>query len=159
MSNKLSACSNQVSSQSYTHICFILGKQVIIEITWISTTHYLKWTHRCQQLKLQEFSAENSTWISTPYAPLLFTNEGIQEATLSSPDNNVLINFLGTLELLEQEMCSLLWAESCGRCASCKPVALQMCGPPRTGGLYLSKELFNTTRRALMKIEGVFFFS
>ena len=33
--------------------------------------------------------------------PLLFTNEGIQEAMLPSPDNNVLINFVGTLEFLE----------------------------------------------------------
>lgn len=156
MSNKLSACSDQVSSQSHTHIRFILGKQVIIEITGISTTHYVKWTHRHRYLKLQEFSAGNSTWISTPSAPLLFTSEGIQEATLSSPDNNVLINFLGTSEFLEREMCSLLWAEGCGRCASCKPVALQMCAPPRTGGLCLSKELLDITRRALKIESGCF---
>lgn len=39
--------------------------------------------------------------MSTPYTPLLFTNEGIQEAMLPSPDNNMLINSLGTLEFLE----------------------------------------------------------
>lgn len=42
-------------------------------------------THRHQYLKLYELSAENGTLISTPYAPLLFTNEGIQEAMLFFP--------------------------------------------------------------------------
>lgn len=96
--------------------------------------------------------------------PLLFTNEGIQEATLPSPDNNVLINFLGTLEFLEHsevrgvqpdagklksavyEPAANLWRSRCAL-------------PPWMGSwwsLYLSKELLNTAGRALMKIENIF---
>lgn len=102
--------------------------------------------------------------MSTPYTPLLFTNEGIQEAMLPSPDNNMLINSLGTLEFLEHsevrgvqpdkgKLKSVAYVPAanlwCSRCAL----------PPWMGSwwsLYWSKELLNTTGRALMKIENIF---
>lgn len=97
-------------------------------------------------------------------APLLFTNEDIPEAMFSFSDNNVLTNFLGTLEFTKHSGVRDAHSDV-GKLKSVAYVpaanlAFQICVPPWIGSwwsLYLSKELLSTTGRALMKIENIFY--
>lgn len=88
-------------------------------------------------------------------APHLFTNEDIQEAMLSSSGNNVLTNFLGTLEFIKHS--GVRDAHSGVdklKSAAYVPAANlgpQMCAPPWIG----SWRAFICQRNCLVPLEGL----
>lgn len=86
----------------------------------------------------------------------MFTNEGIQEAMLPSPDNNMLINFLGTLEFLERSEVRGVQPDA-GKLNLLRMCQLQTCGAPDVhfphgrapGGAFISQ------RSCLIPLEGL----